>query len=125
MTKEKFSLTKRLKSFTYAFNGLKIMLKEEHNSRVHLVALISVVILGFVLRISSLEWIGIILSIGLVIAFELINSAIENLADFGTTELNEFIKKAKDLAAASVLWSAITALVVGGIVFIPKLLNLF
>jgi len=124
MTKEKFSLTKRLKSFTYAFNGLRILIKEEHNSWLHIVAMIIAILLGFALHISSSEWIGIILSIGLVISLELINSAIENLADFGTTELNDLIKKTKDLAAAGVFWSALTAVIIGGIVFLPKLLNL-
>ena len=70
------------------------------------------------------EWIGIILSIGLVISLELVNSAIENLADYDTTEFNERIKKTKDLAAAGVFWSAFTALVIGGLVFLPKLIEL-
>jgi len=124
MKKEKFSISKRLKSFTYAFNGFKILLKEEHNSRIHGIALLISVILGFVLKISTPEWIGIILSIGLVISLELLNSAIENLADYGTTEYNELVKKTKDLAAASVLWSALIALVIGGVVFIPKIIQL-
>jgi len=124
MTKEKFSLAKRLKSFTYAFNGLKILIREEHNSWIHILAMVIATLLGFALHISSLEWIGVILSIGLVISLELINSAIENLANFGTTEFSDLIKKTKDLAAAGVFWSALTALVIGGIVFLPKLLSL-
>jgi len=124
MTKEKFSLAKRLKSFTHAFNGLKILIREEHNARIHIVAMVITILLGFALNISPSEWIGVILSIGLVISFELINSAIENLADFGTSELNDLIKKTKDLAAAGVFWSALTALIVGAIVFLPKLFNL-
>ena len=124
MKKEKFSLFKQLKSFNHAFNGLKILVKEEHNSWIHIVFMLIAITLGFILNISIPEWIGIILSIGLVISLELINSAIENLADFGTKEINPLIKKTKDLAAAGVFFSALSALIIGSIVFIPKLIKL-
>lgn len=124
MNTEKFSLLKRLKSFTYALNGLRIGLIEEHNIRIHFVAMLLAIILGLFLNISTIEWVGIILSIGLVISLELLNSALENLADFGSKEFNELIKKSKDLAAASVFWSALMALIIGGLIFIPKLVIL-
>lgn len=124
MNKEKFSIVKRLKSFIYALNGLKILILEEHNARIHLFAAICVLIAGIVFRISSLEWTAIIFAIGFVIALEIINSAIENMADFISPEKNEQIKKIKDLSAAAVLVGAITAFVIGLIVFIPKLSTL-
>jgi len=124
MKQEKFSLRTRLKSFTYAFNGLKILIVEEHNARIHLFAAICVVIAGFVLKISSAEWIAITLAIGFVIALESINSAIENMADFISPEKNEQIKKIKDLSAGAVLVGAMTAFVIGLIVFVPKVLAL-
>ncbi|MBK8398010.1 MAG: diacylglycerol kinase family protein [Leptospiraceae bacterium] len=124
MNKEKFSIVKRLKSFIYALNGLKILILEEHNARIHLFAAICVVIAGIVFKISSLEWTAIIFAIGFVIALEIINSAIENMADFISPEKNEQIKKIKDLSAAAVLVGAITAFVIGLIVFIPKLSTL-
>ncbi|MBZ0242900.1 MAG: diacylglycerol kinase family protein [Bacteroidales bacterium] len=123
MKQRKFSIRKRLKSFSFAFNGLRLLLKEEHNSWIHLSAAICVVIAGFVFNISAFEWIAIVFAIGLVITLELINSSIENIADFVSPDKHDKIKKVKDLAAAAVLISAVTALVVGLIVFIPKILD--
>ena len=124
MKHEKFSIIKRLKSFAFALNGLKILILEEHNARIHLVAAILVVIAGILLKISNVEWFAIIFSIGLVFALETINSAIENLADFISPDKNDQIKKVKDLSAGAVLIGAITALFIGVIVFIPKLITL-
>jgi diacylglycerol kinase len=123
MQKEKFSIKKRLLSFTYAFNGLKILILEEHNARIHVVATIIALALGFILKISTFEWIAIIFAIGLVMAFEILNSAIENLANFVSSEKHEMIKKVKDLSAAAVLIAAITAFIIGIIIFLPKILN--
>lgn len=81
MKNQKFSLQDRIKSFTYAFNGFKILLIEEHNARIHVVAAIVTVIAGFYFDISTVEWMIILLCIGAVIALEIVNSAIENLAD--------------------------------------------
>lgn len=121
---ESFSWRKRLKSFSYAFNGLKILLKEEHNARIHLTIAILVVIVGFVLKISLLEWMGILLSMAFVFSLELINSSIENLADFVSPEKQELIKKAKDLAAAAVLIAAFFSVIVGLLIFGPKIICL-
>jgi diacylglycerol kinase len=124
MKNEPFSIAKRLKSFVFAFNGFKILIKEEHNARIHAIATLFAVGLGIWFRISISEWIAIIFAIGFVFAMEILNSAIENLADFVTTEKHEAIKKVKDLAASAVLISAICALIVGAIIFIPKILKL-
>jgi len=121
---QKFSIRKRIKSFSFAFNGLKILMTEEHNARIHLVAAICAVIASIVFEISAFEWIAVMVAIGLVFALELMNSAIESIADFVASEKNEKIKKIKDLSAAGVLISAITALIVGLIVFLPKILGL-
>ena len=80
---------------------------------------------AFYFKISGLEWVALILCIGFVFALEIINSAIENLADFVEPNRHEAIKKIKDLAAASVLVGSITTASVGLIVFIPKILNAF
>jgi len=121
MEREKFSISKRFRSFGYAFNGLKLMLKEEHNSRIHLVAAFCAVLLGWFLKLSTLEWVAISLVIGAVFAAELFNSALENLADHLAPERDANIKKVKDLAAAAVLVCALTAVAVGCLVFLPKL----
>ena len=120
----KFSLKRRFESFKYAFNGLKILIKEEHNARIHLMATIVVIVAGFAFKISFNEWTAILLAIGLVFALEALNSSIENLADFVAPDINENIKKAKDLGAAAVLIGAIVAIVIGLIVFVPKIINL-
>lgn len=122
---EKFSITKRFKSFGYAFNGLKILFKEEHNARIHLLATIIVIGLAWFFKISSLEWIAILFAVGFVIVTEILNTAIENVSDFISPEKHDAIKKIKDLSAGAVLISSIIALVIGVIVFIPKCLNLF
>jgi len=120
----KFSFISRLESFSHAINGLKILIREEHNARIHLIAAILVIVLGFVFQINMFEWVSIIFSIGLVFAFELINSALENIADFVSDEKHILIKKAKDMAAGAVLSASITAFVIGIIIFLPKLLKL-
>ena len=118
---EKFSLSKRIKSFGYAFNGLKVLFYEEHNSRIHLFATALAIALGWALKISGNEWCFLTLVIGAVFASELFNSAIENLADHFSPEIHENIKKVKDLSAAAVLICAIVALAVACLIFLPKI----
>lgn len=122
MKPNKFSLIKRAKSFIPAFNGLWILIKEDHNSRIHLTATVIVITAGIVFDISSYEWIAIIFAIGLVFAVEIINTVVENLADLITIDKHPTIKKIKDLSAAAVLISAITALLIGLVVFVPKII---
>jgi len=123
MEQEKFSLKKRFKSFSYAFNGVKILFKEEHNARIHLFAVVIVITAGVMLNISIIEWLFIIFSIGFVFAMEFFNSSIENISDFISPEKHDMIKKIKDLAAGGVLTSAITAFIIGCTIFLPKILN--
>jgi len=120
MKQQNFSIKKRIKSFIYAFSGLKILFKEEHNARIHFIATICVVVAGLLLNLLTYEWISVVFAIGFVITMEIINSAIENIADFVSPEKHEKIKRIKDLSAAGVLVSAITALIIGLIVFLPK-----
>jgi len=123
MKEEKFSITKRLKSFTYAFNGLRVLIKEEHNAWIHLFATVCVVVAGILFKISLMEWVAVVFAIGLVFSFEIINTSVEHIADFICPERDDRIKRIKDLAAAAVLVSAITAAVIGLIVFIPKIIE--
>jgi diacylglycerol kinase len=104
---------------------LKILFREEHNAWIHLLAALAAIAAGFFFQINASEWIAIVLSIGLVISAEAMNTAIENMADFISPEKNESIKRIKDIAAAAVLICALTAVVVGLIVFLPKVLHLF
>ena len=124
MKTNKFSFKSRFASLRFAINGLWSLLRYEHNSRIHLGVAISAIILGIVLRLNSSEWCLIIILTGLVFITELLNSALESLADYTNPDLNELIKNAKDYSAAAVLLSAIISVVIGAIIFIPKILNL-
>lgn len=124
MSENKFSIKQRLKSFRHASNGFRILIKEEHNARVHILAALLVSITGLTLQINQTEWYVIIILIGWILSMELLNSAIENICDLVSPEHNMFVKKAKDLAAAAVLVSAVAAVIIGASIFLPKLLTL-
>jgi len=83
------------------------------------------IVLGFLFPISILEWGLVVFAIGFVLVTEILNTSIENLADLISTERNKSIKTLKDLAAASVLVSAITACIIGMLVFIPKIYSAY
>ena len=112
---------KILRSFTYAFKGVRHGL-EEHNMRVHVAITLFVVLLGWFFSISMYEWIALVLSIGLVITTELINTAIEEVCDIVTAAHPSSYAKAgkpKDISAGAVLAASLTALSIGLIIFIP------
>ncbi len=117
--------SKFFRSFGYALKGITTVFKEEFNARVHFLAALVAVTLGVVLKVTWFEWIILILVIGGVFAMELINTSIEGLADLYSREHNPKIKKIKDLAAGAVLVAAITALLIGLVIFLPKILNQF
>ena len=125
MKKEKFSLKKRARSFGYAFNGIATLLRDEHNSRIHLFAMVCVVVLGLLLGISPTEWCIVALCCGGVLMAEAMNSAVEALADLVSPEFHPLIKKAKDVGAAGVLMMAIAAAAAGLIIFLPKIVYWF
>lgn len=122
MKNDGFTLQKRLKSFVYAFNGIRLLITKEHNAWIHCFAAVCAVSLGFFFHLSATEWIAIIFAIGTVLAGEAVNSSIEALADLVSPEYNEAIKRTKDLAAGAVLFLAIAAAIIGLIIFIPKIL---
>lgn len=122
MKQEKFSIRKRARSFGYAFNGIKMLLRDEHNSRIHVVAMLLAIAFGFILKISTTEWCIIALCCGGVLMAEAMNSAVEAIADLVSPDFHPLIKKAKDVAAAGVLMMAIAAAAAGIIIFLPKLL---
>ena len=124
MNNEKFSVRKRIKSFSYAFAGLRVLFREEHNARIHAVAAVLAVAMGFLFRISPMEWIAVAMVIGMVFAAEIINSSIERTADFVKAERDDRKRDIKDLGAAAVLVCAIAAAVVGIIIFLPKIIAL-
>jgi diacylglycerol kinase len=121
---DKFSIRKRIKSFSYAFNGIINLIKSEHNARIQLIAMLFVVLLGILFKINISEWISIAIVVGLVFIAELFNTAIEKLSDIVSPEWNKKIGNIKDYSAAAVLISAIISLIVGCLIFIPRLLEI-
>ncbi len=117
-------LKRLIHSFKYALDGLIYAFKYEQNMLVHILATITVICVGLLLKISLIEWLIIILIIGLVIATELINTSIEAIVDLTCPEVNPLAKVAKDTAAAAVMVFAITAIIIAIIIFIPKIIIL-
>jgi diacylglycerol kinase len=122
--KKPFSIKKRLESFTYAFEGFKTLFLYEHNAKIHLLASLLVVLFAIYLKISIFEWIALLIVVGMVFCAEIFNSSIEILCDKISPEKDETIKKVKDLGAAAVLMASLVAIMVGSIIFIPKLMLL-
>ena len=125
MSTSAFSLKQRIASFRHAINGMTILFREEHNAWIHVLFAFCVLTGGLLFRVSAVEWVLLVLSIALVISLEVLNSALENVCDAFSPERHPLIKKAKDLAAAAVLISAMASVVVGLIIFIPKILALW
>lgn len=119
----KFSVQKRLESFKYAFNGIKIILRNEHNVWIHTAIATVVVLFGFWLQLSKSEWLFVIFAIGLVLISEGFNTAIEHLSDAVSESYNQKLKWAKDIGAGSVLLAAICSAIIGLLIFIPHLIE--
>jgi diacylglycerol kinase (ATP) len=120
-----FTLAARLKSFVFAFNGIKLYFKSQHNVWVHLLISFAVIIFGFLFQINLLEWCLVCLAMGLVLSAEGFNSALELLCDVVHPEKKKQIGHVKDIAAGAVLISAIFAALTGSIIFVPKIFALF
>ena len=111
------------KSFGYAFQGIFNTIRTERNIKIHCAAAILVTIFGIWLQISKTEWMICFILFGLILALELVNTAVEATVDLFTEERKPLAKKAKDAAAGAVLVAAIFAAVIGILIFIPKLLE--
>lgn len=118
------SFKKRVASFRYAFQGLKDLFRSQANARIHLVVTLFVLMAGVAFQISRMEWMTLVFCVALVLSLEAVNTAIEYLTDLVSPTINPLAGKAKDMAAAAVLWAAIGAVVIGGLVFLPKIWDL-
>lgn len=125
MNKKKFSLRRRVRSFKFAFRGISKLVSEEHNAWIHCFAAFITVIAGLYFQLSAMEWVAVTFAIGSVLAAEAFNTAIESLSDFASPVYQEAIKHTKDLAAGAVLLVAIAAAIVGLLIFVPKIIQLF
>lgn len=122
--KNKFSSKARIKSFSFAFSGLKYFFLTQHNSWIHFVAAVVAIAAGYYFNISSGDWRWIIFCIGFVFAAELFNTAIESLTDLVSPQQNEMAGRVKDIAAGTVLVAAITAALIGLVIFIPRIIEI-
>ena len=116
---------KLILSFSYAFRGIYDGIRNERNMMIHYSAVVLVIVFGITLKLSVTEWSICLILCALVISLELVNTAIEAVVDLVTDEYLELARLAKDTAAGAVLVAAITAAIVGGMIFFPKLAQLF
>ena len=116
---------KLVNSFKFAGVGIFTALKKERNMKIHFFAMIAVIILGIFFRIEPMEWIACVILFGGVIGAEMFNTAIETVVDLVTPYKNDKAKIAKDVAAGGVLVWAIAAAIVGLVIFVPKIIELF
>lgn len=116
-----FQFTGRIRSIRHAVAGIVRMIRCQHNAWVHAAATVVVLAAGFLLRISARDWCWIILAISIVWTAEALNTAFEFLADAASPAFHPLVRDAKNVAAGAVLVTAISATVIGAIVFWPYL----
>lgn len=117
--KHALSPSQRLKSMGYAIEGIVTLIKTQPNAQLHCVATAIVVVAGLLTGITNLQWLALVIVIGLVWSFEAFNSALEVLCDKVEPTNDPQIKVVKDVAAGGVLLASMTAAIVGGFVFFP------
>lgn len=113
-----------LKSFSYAFQGLNTALKNEPNFRIHLSFSVFALILGLILKLNLLEWLFLTFTIFFVLVLELLNTVLEAIVNTTSPEVNPYAKIAKDVAAACVLLAAAMSIIVGIVLFLPKIITI-
>ena len=112
------------KSLKYSLRGIKKAYKEEPNFRIHVFFAILALIFSILFKISQIEWFFILVMITLVFVLEIVNSIFERTIDMVKPSMNEYVKDMKDMMAASVLVAAITSIIIGTIIFLPKIILL-
>ncbi len=120
-TEEEFSLLKRAKSFSYAGRGIWVFIKTTHNAWIHLGILGIAISMGVYFHITRIEWIMLVMAGGFVLVSEAFNTAIEIDIDLTSPNYHPYAKDVKDVAAGAVLLSAITAFIIGVLIFGPYL----
>jgi diacylglycerol kinase (ATP) len=120
-----FQFTGRIRSFHHAIAGILRMIRCQHNAWIHAAATAIVLAAGFLFQVSAADWCWIILAISIVWTAEALNTAFEFLADAASPEFHPLVRNAKDVAAGAVLVTAISAAVIGAIIFWPHVKRLF
>jgi len=117
-------LKKFLLGFVFASQGLAVLVKTERNFKFHLFAFFCISIAGFLFKIEKTEWLAVLIISSIILTAEALNSAIEKLCNHLHPEIHPSIKSVKDISAASVLISSIIAVVIAGIIFLPRIIDL-
>lgn len=120
--KSKFSVSGRIKSANHAWRGIGILIRTSHNTWGHIFFGLLALYLGYILKISHIEWVLIVLAIGLVIVAEAFNTAIEVDIDLTSPEYHPYARDTKDIAAGAVLLMVMIAVVIALFIFVPKIL---
>jgi diacylglycerol kinase (ATP) len=121
----KFSFAYQRKSFMHALTGAFFLIRNEPHLQIQLYITFLVIILGWVLNINHMEWALVMLCCGLVIICEAINTAIEKMLDFIHPGQEPRVGLIKDIAAGAVLIAALFSVIIGFIIFLPKMLEFF
>jgi len=111
-------------AFRYAFSGLAYVLRSQRNARLHAIATVLALLISFLLHLPTHSWALIIFAIGLVWMAEFLNTALEAVVDLASPDLHPLARVGKDVGAAAVLIAALTAAVIGLLIFGPPLLDL-
>jgi diacylglycerol kinase len=112
----------RWRSFRFAFNGIRDLIRTQVNARMHLLVSAIVVFAGFFFQISLLEWCVVLLAMGLVLAAEAFNTALEYLTNLVSPDYHPLAGKVKDVAAGAVLIVTIISVVIGVLIFLPRII---
>ncbi len=112
-------------AFKNAFQGLRYVLVTQRNAWIHLLITVLVIALGIIFRVDRIDWAILMIAIALVWIAEILNTSIEALVDLVVQQYHPLAKVAKDTGAAAVLFAAIIAVILGIIVFLPRILEVF
>ena len=121
MKKTKWTTKNFLQSFKCAMNGIKYVFSSQRNILIQVYIGIIAIVLGFLFKITEIEWLVLILTIAFVILSEFINTSIETTVDLITEEYNEKAKIAKDVSAGAVTLMAICSVIIGIIIYLPAI----
>ena len=111
-------------SFGHAMDGISYVVSHERNFIIELVYVVLVTIASFILKVSLIEWCILVLVIGIILALEMINTAIERCVDLVTKDYRELAKIAKDVSAGAVIVMSMFSVILGILIFLPKIIEL-
>lgn len=111
-------------SMGHALDGIRYTTSHERNFRIEIIFAIVATAASFILKVSIIEWAILVLVIGMVLALEMVNTSIERCVDLVTKDYKELAKYAKDIAAGAVLVMSMFSIIIGIIIFLPKIIEI-